>query len=372
MNSSLKVLRSVLGSQVVSYHPVFARALGSVPAAVMLSQAFFWQESAKHKDSWVKEFDGVMYFTKSREEWYEATGVSRNFQQSSRDILNATGFWFEQKRGLPAKMYYHVDLDKLVEFMAKHLDSGVVLVAEIKTQSAVNQRDSDGKFWAKPGPRQVDRATVNKSTVARSTSRPSHGQQVDRGTVSIVDRGTVNKSTVRRSTIYKEETNKESLESAQESSARAQNPTAAVSANSGQTPVGQKTPPSSAAPPSLFADSSWACAPFDEWASCFEQSVSDVPGADPAWYLRRVKDWSAEKGGTSRDWISTAARFARDDQAKGKLVLITSASSQNTHVNGSHQHTHQQPRNASTVTDPATLVARTARVLDAMRKRSGG
>lgn len=92
--------------------------------------------------------------------------------------------------------------------------------------------------------------------------------------------------------------------------------------NSAEKPVGQKVPPSSARPPHgpvLFSESPWACVPLDEWAEAFRAECAGIP-ADPAWYFNRAKDWSNEKGGTSRDWVATAARFAKDDLQKQKLV----------------------------------------------------
>ena len=109
MSDALKVLRLVLGSPGVSYHPSLARALGSVPAAVMLSQGFSFQESSSLCDL---NDDGCAIFSKTMDDWYEATGVNIDAQQTAREVLRGTCFWFEQLRGFPAKMYYRIDFEK--------------------------------------------------------------------------------------------------------------------------------------------------------------------------------------------------------------------------------------------------------------------
>ena len=131
-------------------------------------------------------------------------------------------------------------------------------------------------------------------------------------------------------------------------------------------PVGQKTPPISAAPPSLFfSESSWALASSEEWSESFRAAVDGIP-ADPAWYLNRVRDWSAEKGGTSKDWVATAARFAKDDLVKNKLVTIQqihNVISNRTQDNPTIGPSGSRAANRSPIVDPDEVLARTARII---------
>ena len=81
-------------------------------------------------------------------------------------------------------------------------------------------------------------------------------------------------------------------------------------------------PSSGPAPrPTTFAASIWATETPEAWrvALATETNISDL---DAAWYFHRCKDWSAEKGSTSANWVVTAAKFARDDQRKQKLVTL--------------------------------------------------
>lgn len=80
--------------------------------------------------------------------------------------------------------------------------------------------------------------------------------------------------------------------------------------------------PSRPAPrPTTFAESIWATATTEAWRAALVIETN-IPDLDASWYFSRVKDWSAEKGSTSANWVVTAAKFARDDQRKQQLVTL--------------------------------------------------
>jgi len=95
----------------IAFHRVFVELTGSVLAAVMLSQAFYWSRRTKHPGGW---------FYKTQEEWEEETGLKRGEQEAARKRLRATGFWAEERRGIPARMYFRVDLNVLAEQLLGH------------------------------------------------------------------------------------------------------------------------------------------------------------------------------------------------------------------------------------------------------------
>ena len=90
----------------IAYHRSFVGVTGSVNAAVMLSQAIYWSERTDDPDGW---------FWKTQEQWQEETGVSRYEQEGARKLLCKQGFWTEDRRGVPAKMYFKVDEEALDE-----------------------------------------------------------------------------------------------------------------------------------------------------------------------------------------------------------------------------------------------------------------
>lgn len=88
----------------IAFHPSFVELTGSVNAAIMLSQAFYWAQRTKDRKGW---------FYKTREQWTEETRLSRTEQENARKLLRKTGFWIEERRGLPSQLYFRIDLDKL-------------------------------------------------------------------------------------------------------------------------------------------------------------------------------------------------------------------------------------------------------------------
>ncbi len=82
--------------------------------ALMLSQALYWQSKTNDPEGW---------FWKTQGEWQEELSMSRYEQETARKRLRHTPFWQEVRRGLPARMYFRVDLGKLDEEARKLLAS---------------------------------------------------------------------------------------------------------------------------------------------------------------------------------------------------------------------------------------------------------
>jgi len=76
----------------------------------MLSQAVYWNKRTSLPDSW---------FWKTQDEWQEETGLSRREQETARKILNKLGIFNERKKGIPAKLYYQINMDVLNELLSK-------------------------------------------------------------------------------------------------------------------------------------------------------------------------------------------------------------------------------------------------------------
>jgi len=86
----------------IAYHRVFAALTGSVKAAVLLSQAVYWQKRAKQADGW---------WYKTADEWTEETGLSKREQDTARK--DCEKYLKTELRGIPATLYWRVDEDAL-------------------------------------------------------------------------------------------------------------------------------------------------------------------------------------------------------------------------------------------------------------------
>ena len=94
----------------IAFHRCFVTLTGSVTAALMLSQALYWQQRAKSDDGW---------WFKTRNDWIEETGMARREQEGARKKLRNLGILREGLRGVPATLWYKVDETKLLEAIAK-------------------------------------------------------------------------------------------------------------------------------------------------------------------------------------------------------------------------------------------------------------
>lgn len=92
----------------IAFHRCFVNLCGSVPAGIMLSQGWYWSyvsEEEMHRDGW---------FYKTEQEWQKETGLTRREQQRARAILRKTGVWKEERKGVPARMFFRVDRNSVL------------------------------------------------------------------------------------------------------------------------------------------------------------------------------------------------------------------------------------------------------------------
>src|SRR3990172_2452629 len=95
----------------IAYHRVFVTLTGSVKAAILLSQAMYWQKRARQVDGW---------WYKTAEEWQEETGLTRHEQDTAR--RDAEKYLKTDLRDARARLYWHVDEDTL--FSALFAENG--------------------------------------------------------------------------------------------------------------------------------------------------------------------------------------------------------------------------------------------------------
>jgi len=85
----------------IAFHRCFAEIGGSANAGLFLSQAVYWSFRTDDPEGW---------FWKTREEWKEETYLSRTEQETVRRALKKAGFLEEKVEGLPARLYFRINL----------------------------------------------------------------------------------------------------------------------------------------------------------------------------------------------------------------------------------------------------------------------
>lgn len=113
----LGIVLALLGRGVLTFHPSLVSLCGGVTSALILGQALYWTRVLAKRDG---DRDG--WFWKTHDEWTLETSLTRHEQVTARARLARTRFWTEERRGMPARLWYRVDLDEL----ARAIDSSFV------------------------------------------------------------------------------------------------------------------------------------------------------------------------------------------------------------------------------------------------------
>ena len=90
----------------IAFHRCFAEIGGSANAGLFLSQAVYWSFRTDDPEGW---------FWKTREEWKEETYLSRTEQETVRKTLKKAGFIEEKREGLPARLYFRINLNNITK-----------------------------------------------------------------------------------------------------------------------------------------------------------------------------------------------------------------------------------------------------------------
>lgn len=110
----VNVIKAVL-RRPIAYHRVFAELAGKTSAGVMLSQAWYWSHRTDDDDGW---------FYKTRDDWFDETGMTRTEQETARKRLLERGLLEEKLAGMPGKMHYRVNVERIVSLLAENPPTG--------------------------------------------------------------------------------------------------------------------------------------------------------------------------------------------------------------------------------------------------------
>jgi hypothetical protein len=105
-NPSKSLLRQ-LSKRQIAYHPVYRKITGSTTAGIMLSQIMYW---------WDK-MDGREFY-KTDADFIEETAMTQDEIRGAKTRLKGLEFVKITRKGIPAKTFYWVNADKLIEVIA--------------------------------------------------------------------------------------------------------------------------------------------------------------------------------------------------------------------------------------------------------------
>lgn len=104
----LRMQLQEIAGDAVAFYPAFRKVLGlNAAAAQFLSQAVYWAE--RTSDGW---------FYKTEAEWQAEIGLAPDEVRDARKNLKALGILYEQRKGIPAKMFFRINTDVLMAALA--------------------------------------------------------------------------------------------------------------------------------------------------------------------------------------------------------------------------------------------------------------
>lgn len=130
LGESMSVLERLFGRGNVTYHVAVAEALDSIAAAILAEQIAFWQ--AQSEDGWA---------FRTQEQIQEYTGMKRDARDGARKRLKQRGVLEEKLEGVPARLFYRLDLDAL---------EGLVQETQVVENQQTRMRETSKQGSGKP------------------------------------------------------------------------------------------------------------------------------------------------------------------------------------------------------------------------------
>ncbi|YCH28988.1 conserved phage C-terminal domain-containing protein [Erwinia sp. D4-22] len=115
----------------IAYQACFVR-FGGVTGAVLLSQLVYWHN----------RMDGS-WFYKTQKEIKSETGLSREEQETARRRLISAGVLEEDRRGVPAKLFFRVKADRLEALLLKSEEKPQSSMRKSRNQESADPADKN-------------------------------------------------------------------------------------------------------------------------------------------------------------------------------------------------------------------------------------
>lgn len=100
----LVALIEAMNDRPIAFNRHYVNLGCGINGALMLSQMVYWSKRTKDQNG---------FFYKTQDDWIEETGLTRYEQERARKKLKELGFILEHKHGVPCKVHFKVDHERL-------------------------------------------------------------------------------------------------------------------------------------------------------------------------------------------------------------------------------------------------------------------
>jgi len=162
--SAYDALRRLLSDRPIAFHPELARVLGGINEALLFQQIAYWSDKGSDPE-WIY---------KTQADIEAETTLARTQQENARRRLRSLGVIEEQKRGVPARLYYRVNWDAIFALIDPTQDAG-------NLQPRMRDTDTQERGEAAPLP------AGNLRSISESTQRalPERSFEDSKGPTSL-------------------------------------------------------------------------------------------------------------------------------------------------------------------------------------------
>lgn len=177
MPGEYEILRALLSDRPIAFHPQMARLFGGINEALLFQQIAYWSDKGSDPE-WIY---------KTQKDIEDEITLTRTQQENARRRLRGLGVIEEQKRGVPAKLYYRVVWDAVFALLEEHAsqsagnqqpspqapskDAGNLQPRMLETDNQARGEDAD-----QPG---VRTRSITESTQREQTERPLEFRKVN-------------------------------------------------------------------------------------------------------------------------------------------------------------------------------------------------
>lgn len=144
----------------IAFQRVFVALGVGVTGALMLSQAVYWSRRSDSDTGW---------FFKTMAEWEEETGLTRREQESARSRLCELGVFQEERRGIPAKLFFRVDFDKLEECI-EGSEAAKQVCTKAPNKGAQNEQTGSAESAKPAGAKRTSQSGKKRQSKLRKTT----------------------------------------------------------------------------------------------------------------------------------------------------------------------------------------------------------
>jgi hypothetical protein len=153
-------LRALLSDRPIAFHPMMARVLGGINEALLFQQLAYWSDKGDDPD-WIY---------KSQVELEAETTLSEYQQLQARKRLKALGVLDDQRRGVPARLYYRVNWEAVFRLLEE---------PESRFQETQNLSARDARIQETENLDSKDVASKNPGNSAPNSEMTSESTQRD-------------------------------------------------------------------------------------------------------------------------------------------------------------------------------------------------